>query len=811
MKYIIPSISILLIVIISNCTNNPEKKNNDKFSDSRTTINLQITETQEPFVLKKFKPSEISPYFLNGKWGYINNEGEIVIKPVFDACGFFVENYAWVKTKGKYKIINSKGEFIQDSASYDDAGKTFKGMIPVKKGNLWGVIDTTGNLLIPFAYEQISFPKDEAIIHIKQNKQWGFINFSGQQICAPIYNYDFNFNGNCAIVSRGYRKYGVINKQGKEVVKCNYSKVTIINDSTFILQKQPDYKTNKYGVISNDKLLYPIEYDRINHLFDTLLVLTKENKSGIVNFKGDTILDFVYSDLKVGNTNFIAAKKGDKWGFINLLNDTIIDFQFDEAEAFHNKVAIVGKGYKKYIANSSSCPSGLINYKGELVIPISDQTLKFLSDNLIMAISDFNKYTIYTTEGVQINSTFFDEKQYHNAEDHTGAIEDPMNFYQFVNGFAIVGQNGRVGMINTKGEIVIPLKYHHLEPMNEYGYTKARYLNKYGIVDYTGKEIVPTGFDNIGYDYNSDHYYLQLEIKKGESKYGRDYVNVGYFNYNGKYLGNSIIGKPTPFVLEDNISKIRNSYNRIQKETKNNKKTECEFLEKGLVGQYTNNKFVVTDNNNGIRYEYYYDESLNRNGPFFIYKVQGKIENRYYFLHGRIIRWLDENKKEQLIADALFAPENEQHYLARKYKSEFENAELIKKHNTNRTKTIVDNLCTKIREDIRNDRYKKGDSDNQSMGEYVSRTETYLDNKKNQIYSSNSVSDEGGGYTEESFYSDGKLLYSYSDRNYIDNTKEIDEPYWTSGQYTVIEYYNNGELVFTEKMKDGITEIIINH
>ncbi len=809
MKYIIPFILISLLFAFSSCSETSKQKKNDKNLDSKTNIDFKIVEKETSFVLKEFNPSELSPYFENMKWGYIDKKGEIVIKSVFDACSFPVENYAWVRTDGKYKIINSKGEFIQDSTSYDGVGNVFRSMIPVKKGNLWGVIDTTGNLLISFAYESFSFP-DDGFIHVQQNQQWGIITYTGEQICAPIYDVDFHFEGNCAIVSRGYKKKGVINKSGKETVKCNYSQVTIVSDSIFILQKEPNYNTKKYGVIANEQVLYPVEYDRIEPLFDTMLVLTKENSSGIVCFRGDTILDFVYSDLKVGNTNIIAAKKDSKWGFISLFNDTIIDFKYDEVEAFRGNVAIVGFGQEKYSSYNSTYSSGLINHKGEFVIPIAKQTLKFLSDNVIMAVLDYSKYKLYTIDGEQISSTYFDNNQYHSAEDYTGEVDNPMNLYEFVNGFAIIGHKGRVGMINSKGEIVVPMKYHHLEPMNEYGYTKAMFLNKYGIIDCKGNEIVPIGYDNIGYDYSCNHYYLQYEVKGGESKYRRDYINVGYFNYNGKYLGKSAIGKPLPFVLEENIKKIRNSYNRIQKETKNAKVIERELLGNGVVGRYTNNKLVVTDKNNGVTYEYFYDESLNRNGPFFIFEVRDNTENRYYYLHGRIIRWLDENKNEQLIADALFAPENEQHYLARRYKTDFDNAELLKKYKVEKIKSTIDGLCAKISEDIGNGMYKRGDSDNTSMGEYQVRQETYLDDEQNLIYSLNSQSDEGGGYTEESYYMNGELIRSSSNHSYIDNTNKEDEPFWTSGQYETIVYHDESGLVIIEENKGGITKILIN-
>ncbi len=803
MKNIVALILIFFYLLCIGCNTNINQK--EKENTAQPT-NVQVVEKNDGFVIKEFDPQEIWPYYINGEWGYFSNDREFVIKVEFDACGFFIENHAWVKIGDQYKIINSKGEFVGDSAGYEGVGKAYNHLIPVKKGDLWGAVDTVGNLIVPYAYEKLLLQKD-GFIHIQQNRQWGLLSYEGQKICPPVYNNDFTFEGKHAIVLRGYRDKGVINRLGNEAVACKYSDIDIINDSTFILHTKPNYKITKSGLQVNGILKYAVEYDRIEQLFDTLLVITKEKIAGIVNLKGDTIIHFNYSDLKAGNTNILSAKKDDKWGYINLSNETIIDFQYDAADAFYGRAAIVYQG----ITRNSSPPSnsGLINYKGELLIPLSNQKLSFLSDEVIMESKAYHKIQLYDLRGNLIDSLGFDREQYHSMPDHvSGNIPNEMNLYEFVNGFAIVGRKGKVGMINTNGEIVIPLKYHHLEPMNEYGYTKAQYLNKYGIVNSEAKEIVPLGYEHIGYDETYDYFYLQEADENSSTSYRKKFKNVGYWNYDGELLSNTNLKEPSLFKIEDKVQQIRAAYSRIIKENKDKKQKTIELKEKGIKAQFTYNKMVVTEQENVI-YEYYYDASLNRNGPFFIFKVSGKQQNRYYYIHGRIILWLDANKEEQLIADALFAPENEQHYLARQHKAFIKNAESIEQYKLRNLKIRVDSMCKKIELDIRKGLYKKGDSKSHGMGEYHSRDEVYLDDKQNVIYASSSVSDEGGSTSEVKFYTDGKLIRGFSNKYYTDNTDKANEPSWTSGQYSLTQYYNKGELIFSEKEQDSIMEITI--
>ncbi|MCI5056689.1 MAG: WG repeat-containing protein [Flavobacteriales bacterium] len=64
--------------------------------------------------------------------------------------------------------------------------------------------------------------------------------------------------------------------------------------------------------------------------------------------------------------------------------------------------------------------------------------------------------------------------------------------YKFVNGFCSVSKNGLVGAINTKGQLVIPYKYHHIAYFNEYNDWTYVWLNgKIGIVNKNGKELLP--------------------------------------------------------------------------------------------------------------------------------------------------------------------------------------------------------------------------------------------------------------------------------------------------------------------------------
>ncbi|GHV12530.1 hypothetical protein FACS1894219_05630 [Clostridia bacterium] len=72
----------------------------------------------------------MAPVYKNGKCGFINTKGDVVIPYIYDSVHWFCEGYA-----------------------------------AVKKGGKWGFIDDTANIVIPFEYDDvISIPTKTVLL-----------------------------------------------------------------------------------------------------------------------------------------------------------------------------------------------------------------------------------------------------------------------------------------------------------------------------------------------------------------------------------------------------------------------------------------------------------------------------------------------------------------------------------------------------------------------------------------------------------------------------------------------------------------------
>ena len=85
---------------------------------------------------------------INGKFGYSNPQGFMIIRAKFDSARPFREKRAAVEIDGKWGFINEQGRFV-GKCEYQDVRDFVGGYALVKKDNLWGVMDMNGKLVKP--------------------------------------------------------------------------------------------------------------------------------------------------------------------------------------------------------------------------------------------------------------------------------------------------------------------------------------------------------------------------------------------------------------------------------------------------------------------------------------------------------------------------------------------------------------------------------------------------------------------------------------------------------------------------------------
>ena len=176
----------------------------------------------------------------NGKWGYIDKTGQVVLPIEYDAAFPFSDGLAAVQINGEWGYIDTTGQVVIP-LEYHSAGMFSDGLAAIETDadSKIGFIDKTGQLIIPAEYYSKgtwsgSFAEGLASVADEAGK-YGFIDTSGQTAISFEYDDASYFSDGLASVAKrdqdGYNKYGFINKNGQTVVPLQYDEGGFIASS----------------------------------------------------------------------------------------------------------------------------------------------------------------------------------------------------------------------------------------------------------------------------------------------------------------------------------------------------------------------------------------------------------------------------------------------------------------------------------------------------------------------------------------------------------------------------------------------------
>ena len=81
----------------------------------------------------------------NGKWGFVNTSGEVIIKPTYDEARSFSNGVAAVKKDDKWGFINKDNKLVIDFQFTDVGYMGLNGLCPVRTDRLEDEIESSEN------------------------------------------------------------------------------------------------------------------------------------------------------------------------------------------------------------------------------------------------------------------------------------------------------------------------------------------------------------------------------------------------------------------------------------------------------------------------------------------------------------------------------------------------------------------------------------------------------------------------------------------------------------------------------------------
>jgi len=413
-----------------------------------------------------------APVKLNGKYGYIDENGTMVIEAKYDDAMAFIRGSAVVCTKDKYGMIDKHGDEITPFL-YDSIIPFSATCCIVQQENKFGFIaNGTGKVLIAPTFDRVYYYTDELCV-VEKGQGLGIVNEEGKLMCEPVLQDLQEFNGPCAIVTQydttdqlnylmsmvsgsGSGKAGLINRMGKIIIPPRYDEIFDDAAHGYYYPFVRDKNINADTLPENSPLFYQGLY-------------------GLADTTGKIIAAPQFDEQPVWGENFFRVRINSKYGYADKSGKIVIPAQWEYATAFNEGKAIVSDNGKTAIINTKG--EGLQSNLGE------GAGLYQFHAGLARCRSNSGLYGFLNDKGERIIPVKFDAADDFDAETR----------------LAIVSENGNYGVINTAGQFVIPAKYEFIYYLGRGFYQVALEDGKVGVIRKDGRTVLAETFDEIFY------------------------------------------------------------------------------------------------------------------------------------------------------------------------------------------------------------------------------------------------------------------------------------------------------------------------
>ena len=328
------------------------------------------------------------------RYGYINYDGKLLLEPNYNQLSRVTQiqdnNNAYIicAENGRYGVMKNDESIIPNeyqSIEYDEGNNLFT----IEKGKKYGIANIEGNIIVPTEYSQI----DITGVYLYATNDHGVVVYNSDGTQA-------NIDTNIAIINTSNEKYkiridnsngtkyGVIDKEGQQVIDEKYNYIEYLFDDYFIASTENsklgiiDDKDNVKVEINND-LLQKIEgtdiiqtmtaSDNVTRLYDKSLnkicemananIEVKDNYIKISNTEETKYFSKEGKELRntevYPNNTLFAKNENGKWGVANKNGDTVVEAKYDRVTEFNEY------GFAGVKLNGKW---GVLNSKGEEIL-----------------------------------------------------------------------------------------------------------------------------------------------------------------------------------------------------------------------------------------------------------------------------------------------------------------------------------------------------------------------------------------------------------------------------------------------------------
>ncbi|MFQ5447340.1 MAG: WG repeat-containing protein, partial [Saprospiraceae bacterium] len=478
------------------------------------------------------------------KWGAIDPHGNVVLEAIYNHFSRLSENFIKLVAGKKACLFSQYYNKLVAQGEYETYYPFSENFALCKRSRSLGLLDHCGNLVLKTLYNEIQ-PYDGDLFRANFKGKWGIVTLNDETLIPFDYDYIAPMRkGLCVVIKNQLR--GIANFRGEVVVAPAFDGIELDEGKAQAYQGE---KVTVFNFGNDGRLREMSNFD--NHF---TIRITAENIR----------LPWQWTDsdtpYQLEKFEWFYSPKEDKWGLRRLDNGTVqIEPTFDEVRV-EKKLGLTLAGIEMMQEMNYDRTSyryemayGLVqNDTGLLVheVDLVDVRLSDFDKGLPAARCTFinGRHGLVTRIGKVIRKDFAYIGAFHdgvarasmkgrlsvtlrNGKNHLGRLQEylnkqlaPISLSDYTQHDLDVDNAGLLtcedcswGYLDTLGEMAVAPNYTFAKDfVNEVGIVADG--DKWGMVDHTGKQLLPCKFDELGFLEDTGN--KVLRVFKKEEKYG---------------------------------------------------------------------------------------------------------------------------------------------------------------------------------------------------------------------------------------------------------------------------------------------------
>lgn len=310
------------------------------------------------------------PVKVNNQYGFINEEGRMLIEPVYQSAYAFSDGLAAVRRSNRWYYIDSEAEIVIDGKGTFQELRPFKdGLAPIRIQGRWGFINTRGEITINPRFRSVTaFSENRSFVRSLDFRSWFYIDKQGMELTADLAangmdNHENTQFSNGRALVKDNNLFGYLNENIETVIPISYAEAKVFSNNLAAVKISDrwGYITTDGSVAINPQFIAADVFSE-----DLAAVRLASNSFGYINTKGEMVISEQFEEASPFNEGRAIVQQSGLYGIIDKEGNWIIQPTYEQIDSFENGLAKIYQTIIKQDQNTELW-YGYINRMGKVV------------------------------------------------------------------------------------------------------------------------------------------------------------------------------------------------------------------------------------------------------------------------------------------------------------------------------------------------------------------------------------------------------------------------------------------------------------